>query len=261
MVARSSTSNMASPFCGLRRAATTTLSNRCEATSMISTWPLCTGSKDPGYRTVVTWSGAAASAASGGDHLHHRTAVALLPEDRPRRVLVVRRPRRRRTRPPPRPLGHPVDQGSQQVGPRGAGVGRVEQHQVPASAGGGAGGGPRRRRPPTPGRPGRWWPGWPPPRAGGAVDLDEGAVRSAPREGLDAERPAAGEGVEDPGPGHRAQAPQGVEGRLPHPVGGRPGAGARRGDQPEPPGRAGDDPHQARARRGRTDGRTTSTGA
>ena len=51
---RSSRSNIGSPFCGLRMAATMTSSKSADATSMISRWPLWIGSNEPGYRTVVT---------------------------------------------------------------------------------------------------------------------------------------------------------------------------------------------------------------
>ena len=51
---RSSSVKSGSPFCGLRIVATTTSSKRCDAVSMISTWPLWIGSNEPGYRTLVT---------------------------------------------------------------------------------------------------------------------------------------------------------------------------------------------------------------
>jgi hypothetical protein len=73
------------------------------------------------------------------------------------------------------------------------------------------------------------------PANGGSIPLDERAVGGAPREGLDAERTAAGEQVGDGGVPHEIEAAERVEHRFSDLVGGGPRVGTRRRQYASPP--------------------------
>src|SRR5437899_1651557 len=78
--------------------------------------------------------------------------------------------------------------------------------------------------------------------SGGArIRLDQQYPRRTPGRRLDADRPGAGVQIEEAGPVQVDHRVEGTEQRLTYPVGGGPGAPARRHGQPPPTELAGDD--------------------
>src|SRR6185437_1018434 len=187
---RSSSVNIVCLCRGWRTTATITRSNRPDARRITSRWPVVTGSYVPGQTAIVSGmgedgdAGAAVRAlgqgrqgqlggGAGGVGLEHGAAAG--------------REQRRQVG------SEAVGQGRQHL------VGRIEEYQVVRQAGSRV-----RREPaatvltadgatvsvPEPGGV------LPQHREGGPVELAEGDVRRAPRERLEAERPAARERVE-----------------------------------------------------------------
>src|SRR5438270_13551897 len=101
--------------------ATISSSKWCAVRSMMSRWPLVTGSNDPGMRAIAT----RVCLSFAGSQVHHGTAVALSSHDQPaRRDVQV-----------PVRLGHdePRLQAREQVVPAVEGVGRVDECEVKGS--------------------------------------------------------------------------------------------------------------------------------
>ncbi len=233
---RSSRLNSGSAFCGLRSVATTTSSKSRPARSTTSRWPLWNGSNEPGKRAMVTRCLSDRRPDRGTDHGHERTAVALVPDDLPARGHLdgpVRTPAR------------PGRRGGGRAGvPGGEGVGGVAQREVERGAGRAtrrtsarttwarSGSSPDMARLPPDGR------------TSGRGASRRTRPRRAPRQGLDAHGPAAGEQVGDRHPLQVHEAPQHVEDRLPHPVRGGPGDLAGRCPQGPAPAAAGDHTHE-----------------
>src|ERR1700722_177549 len=127
MLLRSSRSNSAELFCGLRSAATTTSSKSRLARSTISRCPLWKGSNEPGNSpTFTSWPSRAdwpSRAGSGAmSHGHERTAVPAFPRDHP---PLGKWDRRRRLED-----GRRRPQVRQEGGPGLEGVGRITQGEI-----------------------------------------------------------------------------------------------------------------------------------
>src|SRR6185437_1443591 len=211
---RSSSVNIVCLCRGWRTTATITRSNRPDARRITSRWPVVTGSYVPGQTAIVSGmgedgeAGAAVCAlgqrrqgqlggGAGGVGLEHGAAAG--------------REQRRQLG------GEAIGQGRQHL------VGRIEEYQVVCQARGRV-----RREPaatvltadgatvsvPEPGRV------LPQHRERRSVKLAEGDLRRTPGERLEAERPAAREGIEDV---RACDVGQDREERLAHPVGRRSG--------------------------------------
>ena len=227
---RSSRVNSGSPFCGLRIVATTTSSKRWDAVSISSTCPLWIGSNDPGYEHLGHRGHATAGARRATTRCSHhdargdhdvRAAVAL-GSARPPSRRADRRPGSTPAR-PSGPAGRAAARASRRSrragragrGPSGA-AGRRPGTAPPATATTSAAAGEARRRPGSP-----RWPG------GRRRSESTKVARAAPaRQRLDPHGAAAREEVEHGRLVDRAEAAEGVEGGLPHAVGGGSGAGA-----------------------------------
>src|SRR5437588_10505578 len=102
--------------------ATISSSKWCAVRSMMSRWPLVTGSKDPGMRAIAT----RVCLSFAGSQVHHGTAVAFSSHDQPaRRHVEVA-------------VGLGDDEASAQAREQGVpaveGVGRVDECEVKGSA-------------------------------------------------------------------------------------------------------------------------------